>query len=303
MRPVGQLFACSGSFWLLKFLQIWRRACSTHQSTCGRAEGIRHCEEGSYLYSSTPGYPSEDGPSYYHPNSQLSQSLLETVKKSHARSQRDNDLIYHQDVPSGSALPAIPETNLVSSLVPPGLINPSSVLGARVPLFNDLVGWGAQEAISKLEFYASRHTLSTCQTFITTGNKTLCKITLLTRRGRSRMKQKSMPLKIRVENGLTRGDRQLRKLNLPASLEALERPIGLPPSLLKKAEEVRIEDGPTKIEASIEDVQRLAHHDTTILDEVCRFCYFEFLALICRRPWISWITKRQRTKQQERNFH
>ena len=43
----------------------------------------------------------------------------------------------------------------------------------------------------------------------------------------------------------------------------------MPPSLLKKAEEVRIEDGPTKIEASIEDVQRLAHHDVTILDEVC----------------------------------
>ena len=63
-------------------------------------------------------------------------------------------------------------------------------------------------------------------------------------------------------------DRALRKLNLPSALEALERPIGLPPSLLRKAEEVRLEDGPAKIEASIEDVQRLAHHDLAILEEV-----------------------------------
>lgn len=65
--------------------------------------------------------------------------------------------------------------------------------------------------------------------------------------------------------------RALRKLNLPSALEALERPIGLPPSLLRKAEEVRLEDGPAKIEASIEDVQRLAHHDLAILEEVILF--------------------------------
>ena len=62
--------------------------------------------------------------------------------------------------------------------------------------------------------------------------------------------------------------RALRKLNLPSALEALERPIGLPPSLLRKAEEVRLEDGPAKIEASIEDVQRLARQDLAILEEV-----------------------------------
>jgi programmed cell death 6-interacting protein len=62
--------------------------------------------------------------------------------------------------------------------------------------------------------------------------------------------------------------RAMRKLNLPSSLEALERPVGLPPSLLGKAEEVRLEDGPAKIEVSIEDVQKLAQHDRAILDEV-----------------------------------
>jgi programmed cell death 6-interacting protein len=62
-------------------------------------------------------------------------------------------------------------------------------------------------------------------------------------------------------------------MNLPAALEALERPIGLPPSLLHKAEEVRLEDGPGRIAASIEDVQRLAQHDQTILDEVGLFSH------------------------------
>ncbi len=62
--------------------------------------------------------------------------------------------------------------------------------------------------------------------------------------------------------------RALRKLNLPSSLDALERPVGLPPSLLRKAEEVRLEDGPSKIQASIEDVERLAHHNLAILEEV-----------------------------------
>ena len=62
--------------------------------------------------------------------------------------------------------------------------------------------------------------------------------------------------------------RVLRKLHLPASLEALERPVGLPPSLLRKAEEVRLEHGPTKIEASLADVETLAHHNYATLEEV-----------------------------------
>ena len=62
--------------------------------------------------------------------------------------------------------------------------------------------------------------------------------------------------------------RTLEALNLPAALEALEKPVGLPPSLLQKAEVVRAEDGPARIEASIENVQKLAQRDMDILNEV-----------------------------------
>ena len=63
-------------------------------------------------------------------------------------------------------------------------------------------------------------------------------------------------------------NRTLRSLNLPSSLEALERPIGLPPSILKKAEEVRSEEGSERIETYLENVELLARRTMEILDEV-----------------------------------
>ena len=51
--------------------------------------------------------------------------------------------------------------------------------------------------------------------------------------------------------------RALRKLNLPSALEALERPIGLPPSLLRKAEEVRLEDGPARLKPRLKTFKDL----------------------------------------------
>ncbi|KAG5341599.1 hypothetical protein C0989_009080 [Termitomyces sp. Mn162] len=124
------------------------------------------------------------------------QSLLEIIQKNLSRAERDNDLIYHHDVPASPALIAIAQTNLVSSMVPSTLSDLTTLIGSGRLIFAELVGWGAKEAI-----------------------------------------------------------------------KALERPIGLPPSLLRKAEEIRLEDGPTKIEVSIEDVQRLAQQDQAILDE------------------------------------
>ena len=65
----------------------------------------------------------------------------------------------------------------------------------------------------------------------------------------------------------------LRSLNLPSSLEALEKSIGLPPSLLKKAEEVRLEDGPRRIAGAIQDVQSLAQQNVALLDQVSHFFF------------------------------
>ncbi len=75
-------------------------------------------------------------------------SLLDTVQKNLARAQRDNDLIYHHDIPATATLSPIPETSLASPTIPPGLLDPKIVLGTMQPLFEGLIGWGAREAIS-----------------------------------------------------------------------------------------------------------------------------------------------------------
>ncbi|PPR00900.1 hypothetical protein CVT24_000385 [Panaeolus cyanescens] len=163
------------------------------------------------------------------------QSLLETLKNSDIRAQRDNDLIYHQNVPAYAALSRIEDKKLVASKIPSGLLNPTSILGNSRPLFNELVGWGAREAIS-----------------------------IYNDRKQNIIQERLIDVALALQD---EADETLRKLNLPASLEALERPVGLPPSLLRKAEEIRLENGPEKIEASIEDVETLAHQDLALLEE------------------------------------
>ena len=75
-----------------------------------------------------------------------------------------------------------------------------------------------------------------------------------------------------VKSGSFNCSRQLQVLKLPASLDALDKPIGLPPSLLNKAEEVRLENGPERAEKLLEDVRTLARRAQAILTEVraCR---------------------------------
>lgn len=59
----------------------------------------------------------------------------------------------------------------------------------------------------------------------------------------------------------------LQSLSLPGSLQALERPIGLPPSLIKKAEEVDAAGGVDKIRSLFMDVQRLSKSNAKLLSD------------------------------------
>ncbi|KAK7454668.1 pH-response regulator protein palA/rim20 [Stygiomarasmius scandens] len=162
-------------------------------------------------------------------------SFLEAVQKNITRAERDNDLIYHQDVPPVSSLPPISQGTIAQMTVPKELANPTSIVNNSDMLFSELIGWGARAAIN---IYNDR-------------KKNLIQDQLV-----------EVAQSCKDET-----DRALRSLNLPASLEALERHVGLPPSLLKKAEEVRLENGPVKIEAAIEDVQKLARQNVKTLDE------------------------------------
>lgn len=162
-------------------------------------------------------------------------SLLDVVQKDLSRAERDNDLIYHQNVPAPCGIPAIQEVSMVQSIIPPGLRDPRSVIGDDSIIFGEMLGWGAREAIN-----------------IYNDNK------------KNLLQEKIVEP---AQNLNDEADKILQSLNLPSSLEALERPVGLPPSLLRKAEEIRLDQGPTKIDVYLDDVQRLSRHVLGILDE------------------------------------
>ncbi|KAN0120828.1 BRO1-like domain containing protein [Russula decolorans] len=162
-------------------------------------------------------------------------SLLEILDSNLTRAQRDNDLIYHQDVPSVSSLPVIQPASMVSSIVSPGLLEPRKTLGNNNLIFGELIGLGAQTAI---EIYNDRRTTAIKEY-----------------------------IKDRAQQLNDVYTQQLQVLKLPASLDALDKPIGLPPSLLNKAEEVRLENGPERAEKLLEDVQTLARRAQAILTE------------------------------------
>ncbi|KAI0293747.1 BRO1-like domain-containing protein [Russula brevipes] len=162
-------------------------------------------------------------------------SLLDILDSDLIRAQRDNDLIYHHDVPPASSLPAIQPASMVSSTVPPGLLEPRDILGNNNLIFGELIGLGAQTAI---EIYNDRRNMAI----------------------KEHIKDRAQQL----NDAYTQ---ELQSLNLPAALDALDKPIGLPPSLLKKAEEVRLENGPERVEKSLDDVQMLARRAMAILTE------------------------------------
>lgn len=66
---------------------------------------------------------------------------------------------------------------------------------------------------------------------------------------------------------MTRAFSTLRSLNLPTALQALEQPIGPPPSLLKRAEEVKNKGGTSVLYDMTEKVRQLSLKNSELLDQ------------------------------------
>lgn len=75
------------------------------------------------------------------------QALLDRLDKEVARAERDNDLIYHKDVPSIAALPAVGRSAIAKSTIPVELQAPKNAISGQKVVFEDLLGWGARTAI------------------------------------------------------------------------------------------------------------------------------------------------------------
>jgi programmed cell death 6-interacting protein len=167
------------------------------------------------------------------------QGLKNRVQEDFKRAEKDNDMIYLIPEPPKSELKALDRANMVSSKVPPQLKNPMDHLGDSCelgkPLFTRLVPYAVHVAAS---IYEDR---------------------------RDRLVNVSIIDELEALN--TRMHDMLRSLNLPGSLQALEKPLGLPPGLVSHAEEIRQQDGPNRLTKTIHDTDKLKGNDRKIYEE------------------------------------
>lgn len=67
----------------------------------------------------------------------------------------------------------------------------------------------------------------------------------------------------------------LQSLNLPGSLQALEKPLGLPAGLVAHAQEIRQEDGFNRLHRLMDDVVKLKASDRAMYNEVLALVQFD----------------------------
>jgi len=169
-------------------------------------------------------------------------SLQGVITSNMSRAIKDNDLIYLEPVTPASNLAPILAASMVDAKIPLEVSNPipflrdSPIPAYGKPLFRELVPYGVHVAISIFE--------ERKDSFV-----------------REEIEMKREELDSLAASAL-------QSLNLPGSLQALEQPVGLPPSLLRKSEEVQSEGGLRRLEALAEDVARVSRIDEDIWREI-----------------------------------
>ncbi|KAJ5144087.1 uncharacterized protein N7515_002874 [Penicillium bovifimosum] len=155
------------------------------------------------------------------------------------RAEKDNDMIYLNPVPPKSELRAIERASMVMAKAPSQVTDAISMLGSNGPL--------GQPLFSKLVPYAVHIAAS----IYTDRRDRLVNDNLIG-------ELESMTDKLRD---------LLSSLHLPGSLQALEKPLGLPPTLLSHAEEMRQQDGMNRLHRSIADTARVKDNDLAVYNE------------------------------------
>ena len=74
-----------------------------------------------------------------------------------------------------------------------------------------------------------------------------------------------------LEQHLLMLHRLLQSLNLPGSLQALEKPLGLPPSLTSHAEEIRQQDGVHRLRRTMHETSKLRANDEAMYQEAVEY--------------------------------
>lgn len=165
--------------------------------------------------------------------------LKNRVQEDLKRAEKDNDMIYLMPVPPKPELKTLDRASMVTAKPPKEVSDPISLLGDRGelgrPLFAKLVPYSVHIAAS---IYADR---------------------------RDRLINTQV---IDQLEALTAKLHDLLKgLNLPGSLQALEKPLGLPQSITTHAEEIRQQDGINRLYRSIEETRKLKDSDWATFQE------------------------------------
>ncbi|KAI4243514.1 MAG: hypothetical protein LQ352_007016 [Teloschistes flavicans] len=155
------------------------------------------------------------------------------------RAEKDNDIIYLNLVPPKSELKTLDRAGMATARVPQEVSDPYSALDGKgtysQPLFARLVPYAVHVAVSIYDERKER----------LVNTQIIDELDAMTNRLRD----------------------LLQSLNLPGSLQALEKPLGLPPSLRTHAEEIRQQDGLHKLRRSMREIDSLKKNDAAIYKE------------------------------------
>lgn len=155
------------------------------------------------------------------------------------RAEHDNDMIYLLPVPAKPDLRILDRANLAVARIPAQVSAPVDHIGEGAEfgpaLFSKLVPYAVHMAVSIYEERRDR----------LVNNNIIQELEVLTERMHE----------------------ILSSLNLPGSLQALEKPLGLPGSLIQHAEEIRQTDGISRIQRSFADIDKLRSSDIAVFEE------------------------------------
>ena len=172
-------------------------------------------------------------------------SLRQRAEEDLRRAEKDNDIIYLHIVPAKSELRLLDRAKMAMAKCPPEVSNPLEYLGDRSPfgpaIFSRLVPFAVHLAVS---IYEERR-------------NHLVNVTIADR----------------LDALMERLTAECSELNVPASYQAFERPLGIPPTLLQQAEEIRQSKALEAIPRTFADVKKLR--------AVCLAGYEEVAEIVC----------------------
>ncbi|KAG5953117.1 serine/threonine protein kinase prr1 [Claviceps sorghi] len=218
-------------------------AAAQYRAACDCLEKKKYGEEVSRLIDAvacaTEGLKSAKG---NHLNKSVVDDLNGLKRKVEAdlkRAEKDNDMIFLNPVPPKSELRFLERANMAVARVPPQVAKPFDYLGDGAQfgpaLFSKLVPFTVHIAVS---IYEER---------------------------RDRLVNQNILQQLETLNDSTHAF--LSSIGLPGSIQALEKPLGLPPSLVQHAEELRQADAIGRIQKSFVDVEKLRAADVALFEE------------------------------------